>query len=158
MQALYRFYNSDSELLYIGISRDLPSRLRSHGSSSPFWAEVATIKLEWFETRKEVAKAEREAIKAEHPIWNKHYNERLPKHLDERYRGWCDGPPNVVEIAAAQARGESVKLGPTMKYVRIRDTDKQCIVWDDGYECIIASVETSPEVWTAKREAYEVMI
>jgi hypothetical protein len=146
MQALYRFYDRHDELLYVGISKNPGERLRGHSSSSSFWRQVATIRIEWHDTRDGVLKAEKVAIKTEGPKYNKMHG-TYSKRTDERYRGWVGGPPNAVELAAMIARGEPVELGPTME-IAANSLGVRFIVWDDGVGYVIASIEPEPQVYT----------
>lgn len=73
-QALYRFFGTDGELLYIGITNDPGARWRAHSGDKPWWTEVAHTTIEHFASRKEVEAAEVIAIKAEHPKYNVEHN------------------------------------------------------------------------------------
>jgi predicted GIY-YIG superfamily endonuclease len=143
-QALYRFYDADDVLLYVGITHDPPQRLQSHGSTAFFWTDVAKIKIEWCANRKEARDKERDAIKAEGPRYNKQHAQKIPRHLDERYRGWAGGPPNAYMLAWQRARGDgSTPLGPTMRYVML--VEGLAIEWDDGMGFIYATIADPPQ-------------
>lgn len=148
MQALYRFYDHDDDLLYVGITMDPPARFRSHRQTKDWWGDVACIRLEQFGSRTQALDAEKCAIKKEHPRYNVQHSERMPMAEDERFRGWRGGPPNVVEIAANHARGIYTPLGPTMTFMTLNE--KPSIAWDDGVGLIFASIEEDPDVYTAK--------
>lgn len=66
---VYRFYDEDEQLLYVGISMNLEGRLTKHHSRG-WWPEVVRCDVEWFEGREEAKAAERAAIAREHPIHN----------------------------------------------------------------------------------------
>jgi predicted GIY-YIG superfamily endonuclease len=68
--ALYRFYNGDDVLLYVGITNDLDTRIRQHTSGKPWWPAVQRRSVEWFESRVEAEGAEIVAIKTEYPLHN----------------------------------------------------------------------------------------
>lgn len=68
--ALYRFYDEDDRLLYVGITSDTRGRFKQHASSKPWWSQVTTRELEWYPTREDAAVAEVVAIRAEHPMFN----------------------------------------------------------------------------------------
>lgn len=70
---IYRLYAEDGSLLYIGLTcRWLVDRLTAHRRTKSWWSEVASVSIEpqrvhyW-----ESLNAERAAIKAEHPRYNK---------------------------------------------------------------------------------------
>jgi predicted GIY-YIG superfamily endonuclease len=73
--ALYRFYDSDDELLYVGISRDPAERWKQH-RDKPWWREVAMRVIEWHDDRVTAERAERKAIRSEGPRYNIQHNPR----------------------------------------------------------------------------------
>lgn len=72
--ALYRWYDADGVLLYVGISVDVVRRAGQHEISKPWWVEVASATVRHFDSRDEALVAEAEAIKAERPVYNVHHN------------------------------------------------------------------------------------
>lgn len=68
--ALYRFYDPDEKLLYVGITRNPPSRFRDHESQKIWWRQIARIDVEWHPNRQDALDAEREAIRTEKPLHN----------------------------------------------------------------------------------------
>jgi predicted GIY-YIG superfamily endonuclease len=69
--ALYRLFNAEGALLYIGISFDPAHRAHSHSGDKPWWNEVADRQEVWFENRRAAEDAERTAIVAESPRYNR---------------------------------------------------------------------------------------
>lgn len=66
---VYRAYDSQDRLLYVGISKDVLDRLGQHRSSG--WAQYVTnLTIEYFPTRQQALEAESRAIKDEDPVWN----------------------------------------------------------------------------------------
>jgi len=69
-QALYRWFDRDGRLLYVGISRRIGARNKEHEQHSD-WSQLAHfVTLEWHDSRSEVERAEIRAIQNEHPIYN----------------------------------------------------------------------------------------
>lgn len=68
--ALYRHRNAEGTLLYVGISLSPIYRLSQHRDASPWFKEIATVTVEWFDSRELALAAEREAIRSESPIYN----------------------------------------------------------------------------------------
>jgi predicted GIY-YIG superfamily endonuclease len=68
--ALYRFFSANDGLLYVGITKDLGTRLKSHNREKTWFREVAYIRVEHFDSREDVELAEYRAITEEHPLWN----------------------------------------------------------------------------------------
>jgi len=67
---LYRAFNAQGQLLYVGITMNPGSRFAQHSDEKPWWTDVADIRVEQFASRDEVLTAEREAIKSEQPLHN----------------------------------------------------------------------------------------
>jgi|GEM_PF-6716829 len=70
MQYLYRHYNSNDELLYVGISLNAIVRLGQHEKNAGWYSTIAKITMETYNTREEVLKAEKHAIITEKPLFN----------------------------------------------------------------------------------------
>lgn len=68
--ALYRFYDGDGALLYVGITYDLDQRWASHRNSSPWWERAVSNSVEWYDNRRAALDAELEAIRTERPLHN----------------------------------------------------------------------------------------
>jgi predicted GIY-YIG superfamily endonuclease len=68
--ALYRHFNDANELLYVGISAKLPSRLRQHQKNSKWFFDVKLVTIEWFDDRHSAKLAEGKAIRTEQPKFN----------------------------------------------------------------------------------------
>lgn len=74
MQYLYRYFNDQNILLYIGISVNALARLAQHKQNQTWVDEVTNIKIEKYETREEVLAIEKYAIQSEKPVFNKIHN------------------------------------------------------------------------------------
>ena len=69
-QYLYRHFDKDNVLLYIGISYNALARLNQHKSKAYWFKDIANVTIEQFETRKGVEEAELQAIRLEKPKHN----------------------------------------------------------------------------------------
>lgn len=67
---LYRHFDAQGRLLYVGISVNVAYRLMQHMQGSPWADEIRSITVEIFETREAAMKAEREAVARENPLHN----------------------------------------------------------------------------------------
>lgn len=67
--ALYRLYDGEGVLLYIGITNMPNVRFASHSMKS-WWRRVARKDITWFENRPQAEQAETRAIRAERPVFN----------------------------------------------------------------------------------------
>lgn len=72
--ALYRFFGIGRQLLYIGISGSLPTRLGQHAKQKDWWHEVVSVEVQHFDTKEAVLGAEKSAIESERPAYNVVYN------------------------------------------------------------------------------------
>lgn len=68
--AVYRLYDKDGALLYVGITCNLNQRFRQHARHKPWWPQVARKETEWHPARDAAARAELTAINAENPAYN----------------------------------------------------------------------------------------
>lgn len=73
--ALYRFFDAQGSLLYVGIANDPRTRWSSHKGEKRWWGEVATKTLDWFTTREEAERVEESAIVNERPRYNVTHSE-----------------------------------------------------------------------------------
>jgi predicted GIY-YIG superfamily endonuclease len=69
--ALYRFFDADGRLLYIGATVDVSARREQHQASAPWWPEVSEMRVERYEDISAARAAEVRAIRTEHPTYNK---------------------------------------------------------------------------------------
>lgn len=67
--ALYRHFNADNQLLYVGISLSAIHRLSQHKTSG-WHDDIAKVDIIHFNNRTEALDAEKEAIKEENPRFN----------------------------------------------------------------------------------------
>lgn len=98
--ALYRRFDADRRLLYVGITDDLPTRIRTHERRSAWSIFVVHRSVEWFPSRELAAIAEVVAIREEMPLFNQKHaapeaRAALIEYLSENGR--------LALIAAAQA-------------------------------------------------------
>lgn len=68
--ALYRFFDSEGQLLYVGLTMNPGARWKVHSREKSWWTDVRTVTLEWFPDREAVEVAERAAIATEGPLYN----------------------------------------------------------------------------------------
>lgn len=67
---LYRMFDADGRLLYVGITLDVGERFAMHRQGKSWWPAVAVIRLEHFATREDLEAAEAAVIAAEQPAYN----------------------------------------------------------------------------------------
>lgn len=71
--ARYRIRGEGDVLLYIGITCSLPVRWNSHQRIQPWWDELRSLTVDWYDSREDAEAAEKAAILAELPKYNKTY-------------------------------------------------------------------------------------
>lgn len=81
---LYRWWGSEGNLLYVGKSISLFSRIEQHRRHSGFFEEAAMMTIERFPDEITLAFAEVEAIQSERPTYNVAHNREAsaPTGLD----------------------------------------------------------------------------
>lgn len=70
---LYRLFDHDSTLLYVGVTVNLQNRMRQHQRKQSWWIDVDESKtiVEMYDTPNLVSDAEQRAIETEAPCWNR---------------------------------------------------------------------------------------
>lgn len=84
---VYRLYSENDDLLYIGVTSCLMSRLRTHRHASDWWEEVARVEIDGPLGKSLSWHLEHRQIAWLAPIHNK---------LSNRRRGWDHGPGGAV--------------------------------------------------------------
>jgi hypothetical protein len=77
--ALYRHYDAQGALLYVGASVNPYGRFSQHKCKSKWAYDVRRIEIEWFSCRSEAQDAEKAAIKSERPKYNLLHRYRLTR-------------------------------------------------------------------------------
>lgn len=114
MSEMYRFYDSDGSLLYLGISLDALRRVDQHRRLKAWWPLVARMEVEHFPagvSRRDMERAEAAAIRLEHPRFNIAHRPRPSKRRTRR------------EPARLCAIGEEVFVGGRWLCVARRSVD-----------------------------------
>lgn len=100
LNQLYRHFDKDGDLLYVGISLSAIDRSKQHRTGSEWWPEVASITVENFASRAAAERAERKAIASERPIHNKMHADQFPAPIpDWADRSTIDGNGRVTLAA-----------------------------------------------------------
>lgn len=84
--ALYRHFDADGILLYVGISATPAYRLSQH-IDREWFNDIRRVEIEMFPSREEAIAAEITAIKTEAPRFNSRYVPQYQKHLIRLYTG-----------------------------------------------------------------------
>lgn len=85
---LYRVFDAQDRLLYVGIAYSIFLRLAQHNDSAGWAHHAVKITLERFSGREAAVAAESEAIRTEDPVWNS------TGRPVRRYLQWMAAYPN----------------------------------------------------------------
>lgn len=82
---LYRHFDKDDKLLYVGISKNTINRLGQHENNSHWFGLITRITIERFPDRKTALEAERVSISKENPLFNlqRPFLIEMPSHAEE---------------------------------------------------------------------------
>lgn len=90
MTTLYRLWNADHALLYVGITDDLEARTEEHRADKPWWSEVDQVSTEELPSRRRALEAETRAIYWEQPRYNVLGSPRYSADWEARYHALED--------------------------------------------------------------------
>lgn len=135
---LYRYYEDDGVLLYVGISSDAYKRAKSHAKNSEWFIFQDKMTVETFDTRKEARAAEKLAIVNENPVYNK---EGKIGFADARY---YDRLPSVI---AMNEESRLIGLKDHKLYIfemnEKKDEPLDYVVYDSTYTDVLKTGTTT---------------
>lgn len=110
---LYRHFDRDERLLYVGISLNAMARQVAHAGQAPWFENSCKMTMEWFPTRAGALAAEARAIAQEMPLHNiaGRDNDAAPPLISECLfdRQWyirCDWKANTLTLEHGRIIGE----------------------------------------------------
>lgn len=101
--AVYRLFDSEGRLLYVGISKDPMNRWQEHRGNS-WWRQVASYEVRWHPTRAEARVEEKEAMASESAQHNIHSAPRHSAH-------WRAAANTPQAVASRAARAQQIAKG-----------------------------------------------
>lgn len=113
---LYRHFDKDDKLLYVGVSRSADFRLVQHQRESSWGPRIVRMTVEEFDSRVEAVKAERIAITSENPIYNqsrpnsRHGTANISVHLPSMVRVQLKELAAREQTTIADLVGEGLNL------------------------------------------------
>jgi predicted GIY-YIG superfamily endonuclease len=125
--ALYRHYNANGDLLYVGVSVSTMKRLAQH-KKSPWVHDITRIDIQYFEDREDALKAEKEVIKAEKPLFNKAHKPRPLSLVEEIYELISNSTEEELRTTPIYFKNPDVYfafLGMYSKYAKRMEREKQ---------------------------------
>lgn len=113
MTCVYKHYDTDGRLLYIGSTRKFPSRTMEHEAASRWYRLVAQIKIEKFESMSDALARERELIELKKPPFN-------IAHIRKKMVAIGSGVRNKPEIVGGlKAYLESASAMEALEFVEL---------------------------------------
>lgn len=113
-QVLYRFFDIDNNLLYVGISNTWYQRFHDHEKKAGWFSKVASTTFEWYEDRASVEAAELLAIRTENPEFNKANNPNYETTIDHfaKLKIWTysDLVPDTAHLELISEMREHLRL------------------------------------------------
>ena len=79
--ALYRHFDGNGRLLYVGVSLSALTRLAQHATTAKWFGDIRRVDIEWHASRRLALAAESRAIKIEAPVFNA-VRPSVPARLD----------------------------------------------------------------------------
>lgn len=120
-QTLYRFFNAQHELLYVGITNNPFNRFSGHSKDKDWFKEIAYSTFEHYPNRLAVDKAETRAIKSEKPKYNK-----------AKTDGWERSPDHMRKIRMVKIKDHDMILGIMSPWIQAKgigkDLEQDCFV------------------------------
>ena len=81
---LYRHFDKEGNLLYVGISLSFTKRLKQHSDNSHWFDLITNVTIENFQNRSDALEAERVSIQKENPLFN--LRRPTPKEQKDFYK------------------------------------------------------------------------
>lgn len=124
---LYRFFDADGALLYVGRTVNAGRRWREHEKRAPWFDEVKTVTREILATAEALALAERQAITTEQPLHNIALN-----------AGRVIAPPRRPKVAAVETDTFLRRLNSLPDYGDDREiqAEGECLGDETACECV----------------------
>jgi excisionase family DNA binding protein len=150
---LYRHYDAEGKLLYVGISLSAVKRLSEHMKEACWADKIVKVEIETFETREKALDAETNAIQTESPTHNIKKRKK-PFLITEKFERQIKYLSDVVNETYNNISSEynGIWLFRINDAAEILDTDKQTI------KAMIQTGEIKPVFVgkTARVPAYEI--
>jgi predicted GIY-YIG superfamily endonuclease len=103
--SLYRLYDADDRLLYVGIGANPKKRWNGHKADKIWWSEVTRKTVTWFDSRAEARAVETEAIRTEKPMFDQ------SQRRDHQFYEEASAYEQAVRDRAAQKIEDDIRAG-----------------------------------------------
>jgi predicted GIY-YIG superfamily endonuclease len=109
--ALYRLYDANDALLYLGITQDPNQRWAQHRRRQHWWLEVARKEVVWIGCRAQAEATEAEALLVEKPRYDRHLSGIYRNDPPSTVRQHADPEAERKIQAALTAMGSDIRSG-----------------------------------------------
>lgn len=139
--AVYRFFDVNSDLLYVGTTNSISVRWNDHSAAKAWYADVHHMTVVWYQDTPTAEAVERHAIATEIPRYNVMHNPnpRKPERRVRRRRGPLS-TPEAVKARAAYRR--SLKAGQPLSDRELGKKYERSRTWGASR---IREVEAGPQ-------------
>lgn len=146
--ALYRHYDAEGQLLYVGVSKNPLRRNAQHASGADWMESVCNTHTEWFASRRLAETAERVAIDCEKPLHN------IARPLGPvpiiPVDGWRGAILQAIQSSGKTMRSVSSDAGLGKGYVHsVLIGGKEPTL--DRFLSVCAAIPVEPEIIIARR-------
>ena len=108
--AVYRFYDKDDVLLYVGATKNFDQRRSTHARTAKWWSAVVRHEVEWYNSQLDALITEAKLIRELRPL----HNVQSPS------------PDNIEALRGAMKGGRPATGQTPLQHTRIDQDD-----WDD---------------------------
>lgn len=128
---VYRLYNADDQLLYVGCCHEWGVRISQHSRTQPWGDQIVKVTIEHHESAASAAAAEVAAIASERPLHNiDHHPERPKRASGELSRCILVA---LAELGQATSKDVATHIGCSVSSVgalmpRLLDADEVAVV------------------------------
>lgn len=135
--ALYRHFDADGQLLYVGVSNNPPRRLWEHKRRAPWADQIANVSVKWMASREDALDAERAAIRNESPLFNRGmYAPGVYEPVGDAMRDWM-GSTGISQYEIADAYGMSQATLSKMLAGKVRISMRFAAFIEDWSEGVV---------------------
>jgi Initiator Replication protein len=154
MQNLYRHFDSAGHLLYVGISLSAVSRLAQHQQTAAWFRDIANVTVEQYPSREMVLNAEREAIIAEHPRFNRKHNLAHVTESCQQDGSWITMSNHLADAAYKLTLAEKRLILLVLTKIDSHP-DKPAVLADT--RITVSAADVIEHIGIDKRKAYEML-
>lgn len=134
---LYRHFNKEGILLYVGATSNILNRMSQHKVRTPWFSEIANTSIEYFQTKEELLLAEKQAIRLEQPVYNIRHNKKDSiienSEILQLFTSLSLTETRVLQLFLRNLKG--LEVGDTEYYISTKEyAEIYAIAWHTAYQ------------------------